>query len=103
MQAFQEGLRELGYVDGQNIRIEYGYTDVALQGHHELFPRFAAELVQLEPDVLVTSVTEATPAAKNATSTWNALGPARAGQLYGIPDSVGEIGNGSPSLSHRIN
>jgi putative ABC transport system substrate-binding protein len=38
VQAFQQGLRELGYVDGQNIKIEYRYTDVALRGHPDLFP-----------------------------------------------------------------
>jgi hypothetical protein len=45
VQAFQQGLHDLGYVEGQNIKIEYRYTDVALQGHTELFPRLAAELV----------------------------------------------------------
>jgi ABC-type uncharacterized transport system substrate-binding protein len=69
VQAFQQGLRDLGYVEGQNIRIEYRYTDVALQGHAELFPRLAAELVRLKPDVLVVSVTEAALAAKDATRT----------------------------------
>jgi len=51
-------------VEGQNIRIEYRYTDVALRGHPELSPQFATELVQLKPDVLVVSVTEAALAAK---------------------------------------
>jgi putative ABC transport system substrate-binding protein len=69
VQAFQQGLRDLGYVEGQDIRIEYRYTDVALQGHPDLFPRLAAELVRLKPDVLVVSVTEAALAAKKATST----------------------------------
>jgi putative tryptophan/tyrosine transport system substrate-binding protein len=69
VQAFQRSLRDLGYIEGQNIRIEYRYTDVALQGRSELFPQLAAELVQLKPDVLVVSVTEAALAAKSATST----------------------------------
>jgi len=69
VQGFQQGLRELGYIEGQNIRIEYRYTDVALQGRTDLFPRLASELVQLKPDVLVVSVSEAALAAKNATST----------------------------------
>ena len=69
VQAFQKSLRDLGYIEGKNIRVEYRYTDVALQGHAELFPRLAAELVQLKPEVLVVSVTEAAVAAKNATST----------------------------------
>src|SRR5215831_12380118 len=69
VQAFQQSLRDLGYIEGHNIRIEYRYTDAALQGQAELFPRLAAELVQLKPDVLVVSVTEAALAAKTATST----------------------------------
>ncbi len=69
VQAFQQGLHDLGYEEGRNIRIEYRYTDAALQGHPELLPRFAAELVGLKPDVLVVSVTEAVIAAKAATST----------------------------------
>jgi len=69
VQAFQQSLRDLGYIEGHNIRIEYRYTDAALQAQAELFPRLAAELVQLKPDVLVVSVTEAALAAKTATST----------------------------------
>ncbi len=82
VQAFQQGLRDLGYVEGQNIKIEYRYTDVALQGHPELFPRLAAELVRLKPDVLVVSVTEAALAAKNATSTIPIV-------MVSVPDPVG--------------
>ena len=82
VQAFQQGLRDLGYVEGQNIRIEYRYTDVALQGHVELFPQLAAELVQLKPDVLVVSVTEAALAAKQATSTIPIV-------MVSVPDPVG--------------
>jgi putative ABC transport system substrate-binding protein len=82
VQAFQQGLRDLGYVEGQNIKIEYRYTDVALQGHPELFPRLAAELVRLKPDVLVVSVTEAALAAKNATSAIPIV-------MVSVPDPVG--------------
>jgi putative tryptophan/tyrosine transport system substrate-binding protein len=69
VQAFQEGLRSLGYVEGRNVKIEYRYTDQALQGHPELFARYAAELVQLKPEVIVVSVTEAAVAVKKATVT----------------------------------
>jgi putative ABC transport system substrate-binding protein len=69
VQAFQQGLRDLGYVEGQNIKIEYRYTDLALRGHPGLFPRYAAELVRLKPEVIVVSVTEAALAVKQATST----------------------------------
>jgi ABC-type uncharacterized transport system substrate-binding protein len=69
LQAFQKGLRDLGYVEGQNITIEYRSTAEALRGHPELFPRYAAELVRLRPDVIVVSVTEAALAVKKETST----------------------------------
>jgi hypothetical protein len=68
VQAFQQGLRDLGWVEGRNIRIEYRYTDVALQGPTDMFARLAVELIRLKPDVLV-SITEAALAARNATST----------------------------------
>jgi putative tryptophan/tyrosine transport system substrate-binding protein len=69
VQAFQQGLRDLDWVEGRNIRIEYRYTDVALQGHAEMFPRLVAELIRHKPDVLVVSITEAALAAKSATNT----------------------------------
>jgi putative ABC transport system substrate-binding protein len=69
VQAFQQGLRDLGYVEGENIAIEYRYTDLALRGHPDLFTRYAAELVRLKPEVIVVSVTEAALAVKQATST----------------------------------
>jgi putative ABC transport system substrate-binding protein len=69
VQAFQEGLRDLGYIDGRNIKIEYRYTDEALRGHADLFARYATELVQLKPEVIVVSVTEAALAVKKATGT----------------------------------
>jgi putative tryptophan/tyrosine transport system substrate-binding protein len=69
VQAFQLGLRDLGYIEGQNIKIEYRYTDQALRGHPDLFPRYATELVRLKPEVIVVSVTEAALAVKQATST----------------------------------
>jgi putative tryptophan/tyrosine transport system substrate-binding protein len=69
VQAFQQGLRDLGWVEGRNIRIEYRYTDVALQGPTDMFAGLAAELIRLKPDVLVVSITEAALAARNATST----------------------------------
>ncbi len=66
--AFQEGLRELGYIEGKNIAIEYRYTDLGGDIDKRL-PLLAAELVRLKPDVLVVSITVAALAAKNATTT----------------------------------
>src|ERR1700738_4770703 len=62
---FQRGLRELGYVEGRNIVIEYRFAD----GKFERLAAGAAELVQLNVDVIVSVVTQASLAAKNATRT----------------------------------
>ena len=63
VEAFQQGLRELGYVEGQNIAIEYRFAD----GKFERLPDLAAELVRLKVDVIVAAVTQASLAAKNTT------------------------------------
>jgi putative ABC transport system substrate-binding protein len=64
-QAFRQGLGELGWVEGKNLRIEYRYAD----GRGDRLPRLAAELVALRVDVIVAAVTPDTLAAKNATRT----------------------------------
>ena len=63
--AFVDGLRELGYVDGKNIRIEYRWAE----GRFDRLPQLAAELVALKPDVIVTAGPPAVRAAQNVTST----------------------------------
>jgi len=63
--AFRGGLRELGYVEGQNIFLEYRWAE----GRYERLPDLAAELVRLKVDVFFTTGTPATNAAKHATKT----------------------------------
>jgi putative ABC transport system substrate-binding protein len=63
--AFRQGLRELGYIEGQNIAIEYRFAS----GRVERLPELAADLVRLELEVIVTPATPASLAAKQATST----------------------------------
>jgi putative tryptophan/tyrosine transport system substrate-binding protein len=65
MDAFREGLRELGYVEGKNIVIEPRYAN----GKSDHLPALAAELVGLKVDVIVSSGPTATRPAKGATST----------------------------------
>src|SRR5437773_12357360 len=65
IKMFRERLRELGYVEGQNITIEYR----DFEGKVERLPDLAAELVRLNCDVIVTQGNEAAEAAKNATKT----------------------------------
>jgi putative tryptophan/tyrosine transport system substrate-binding protein len=62
---FQRGLRDLGYIEGQNILIEYRFAD----GKFDRLAALAAELVQLNVDVIVSVVTQASLAAKNVTRT----------------------------------
>jgi len=65
MKPFRERLREIGYVEGQNLIIDYRYWE----GKVERLPELAAEFVRLNCDVIVTQGTEAAEAAKNATKT----------------------------------
>ena len=64
-EAFRQGLRELGYVEGKNIVIEWR----SAEGKLDRLPALAAELVRLKVDVIVTAGPGATRAAKEATVT----------------------------------
>jgi len=65
VEALRSGLREVGYVEGQNLSIEYRWAD----GQYERAPELAAELVRLKVEVLVTHGTPGTLAAEGATTT----------------------------------
>ena len=62
---FRQGLRELGWVEGRNIVIEYRWAE----GKSDRLPALAAELIRLKVDVIVVGSTPAAVAAKNATGT----------------------------------
>ncbi len=63
--AFHEGLRELGWTPGQNVRIEYRWSD----GRHDRLASLARELVRLNPAVIVANSGPAASAAKGVTTT----------------------------------
>jgi putative ABC transport system substrate-binding protein len=63
--AFRAGLRDLGYVEGKNIVIEFRFA----QGQYDRLPELAAELVRLKVDVIVTHSAPGALAAKQATAT----------------------------------
>jgi len=65
VEGFRQGLRDLGYVEGKNIAIEWRYAE----GIEDLVPKLAAELVQLNVEIIVTDGTNVTRAARNATKT----------------------------------
>jgi ABC-type uncharacterized transport system substrate-binding protein len=65
LEAFRQGLRELGYVEGQNIAIESRWAE----GKYDRYPALAADLVRLKVDVIVAQSGEATQATRQATRT----------------------------------
>ena len=102
VQAFQQGLRERGYVDGQNITIEFRSTG----GSNEQLHVRAAELVRLRVDVLVVSVTQAALAAKEATRTIpivmvNVFDPVGSGLIASLARPGGNI-TGLTTISAEV-
>jgi putative ABC transport system substrate-binding protein len=65
IEAFRQGLRDLGYIEGKNIFVEYRYA----QGKLDQVPELLAEVVQLKPDVLFVETLTGIHAAKQATKT----------------------------------
>ena len=65
LEAFRQGLGELGWIEGQNLAIECRFAE----GQHDRLPEFAVELVRLKVDVIAAGPTPPALAAKNATRT----------------------------------
>jgi putative ABC transport system substrate-binding protein len=65
VQAFQQKLRDLGHVDGENIAIEYRWAE----GQDDRLPNLATDLVRLNPDVIVTTGTPGAIAVMQSTKT----------------------------------
>jgi len=105
VEAFRRGLRELGYVEGKNIAIEYRYAE----GKPDRFAALAAELVRLKVDIIVTGAPSATRAAKEATVTipivmTNDADPVGAGFVASLARPGGNItglANFNPELSGK--
>jgi putative tryptophan/tyrosine transport system substrate-binding protein len=72
VEAFRQGLRELGYIEGKNIAVEYRWAE----GKPERIPDLTAELVRLKVDVIVTTGVPGGLAAKQATTTIPIVVPA---------------------------
>jgi putative ABC transport system substrate-binding protein len=63
--AFRQGLQELGWTEGRNLRIDYRWT----AGDPELYRKYAAELASLAPDVIVTTTTTQVTAVRQVSTT----------------------------------
>jgi len=92
VEAFRSALRRLGYIEGQNLVIEYRSAD----GRAERLPELAAELIRIKSDIIVTRGTPPALAAKNATKTipivMAAIGePVESGLVASLPRPGGNI------------
>jgi putative ABC transport system substrate-binding protein len=94
--ALFEGLKEFGYVEGQNLIVERRYAE----GRAERFPEFAAEMVRLNVDVIVVVTTPAALAVKKATTTIpivhpNAIDPLKTGLVVSLAHPGGNLTGGA--------
>jgi putative ABC transport system substrate-binding protein len=99
VEAFRQGMRELGWIEGQNIIIDYRFAE----GQSDRLPNLAADLIRVKADVIVASTTQAAVAAKNATGaipivTTNFGDPVGVGLIAGLPRPGGNITGLSSSV-----
>ena len=97
--AFRQGLRELGWVEGQNIVIEYRWAE----GRFDRLPDLAAELVRLKVDVIVGVPTSGALAAKNATRTIPIVGVSLTDPVgLGLIASLARPGGNVTGVSYSV-
>lgn len=90
--AFQQGLQERGYVNGQNVLVDFRFTD----GSVDQLPRLAEELVRLKVDVIVASAAPPALAAKRVTTSVpivfvGVAGPLELGLVRSLARPMGNI------------
>jgi putative ABC transport system substrate-binding protein len=97
--AFFEGLRDLGYVDGRSINIDY----LSAEGRGERFPALAAECLRRKADIIAVSTTPAAQAAKNATLTTPIVMIALGDPVgTGLVDSLAQPGRNVTGMSMMV-
>jgi putative ABC transport system substrate-binding protein len=102
MTQLRKGLKDLGYVEGRNLRIEYR----SAEAHNERYPALAAELARLNVDLIVANGTPATMAAKNLAGmipvvTATALDPVDTGLVASLERPGGNV-TGVAVLTHEL-
>jgi ABC-type uncharacterized transport system substrate-binding protein len=96
LEAFLQGLRDLGYVDGRNIILEYRWAE----NREDKYPALVADLIRLKVDIIYTSSTPAVLVAKQATKTIPIVFPVSSDPVsVGIVDSLARPGGNATGLS----
>ncbi len=99
LDAFRQGLRELGWVEGQNLAIEYRFAE----GRSDRLPDLAAGLVRLEVDIIVAGATLGAVAAKHASSTIPIVMISVADPVgLGLIDSLARPGGNATGLTYSV-
>ena len=95
LEAFKQGLRDRGYIEGKNIALEYRYAE----GREERLPELAAELVQVKVDVIVVTADISAQAAQRATKTLPIVVTTGDPVTWGLADSLAKPGGNVTGLS----
>jgi putative tryptophan/tyrosine transport system substrate-binding protein len=95
LEAFKQGLRERGYIEGKNIALEYRYAE----GREDRLPELAAELVQVKVDVIVVTADISAQAAQRATKTLPIVVTTGDPVTWGLADSLAKPGGNVTGLS----
>jgi putative tryptophan/tyrosine transport system substrate-binding protein len=96
LDSFRQGLRDLGYVEGRNIRLEYRWAD----NREDQYPALVADLIRLKVDIIYTSSTPAVLVAKQATKTVPIVFPVSSDPVsVRIVDSLARPGGNATGLS----
>jgi putative ABC transport system substrate-binding protein len=99
LDAFRQGLRDLGWVEGRDVRIEYRFAE----GQVDRLPALAEELVRLKVDVIVTSPTPAALAARNASRTIPIVGMSLTEPVaVGLVTSLARPGGNVTGLTYGV-
>ena len=96
LEAFRQGLHDLGYVEGRNIILEYRWAE----NREDQYPALVADLIRLKVDIILTSSTPAVLVAKQATKTIPIVFPVSSDPVtVGIVDSFARPGGNATGLS----
>ena len=98
LNAFLQGLRDLGYEDGRNIAIEYRWAD----GREERLPELAAELVRFSPDVLVSHAIGVNAAQKATSTIPIVMGVSSDPVALGLVKSLAKPGGNTTGVASQI-